>query len=121
MSRNAFSTRSLRRRIRRLLGGAAGGILVLAFAAASGAGPREQAKRMHDRLAGVPPAADVLDAMAGLIQSGDPLGAADLAMQDPAFYRVSLKNFFTPFAKTQGIKVLEDFATRLRAYQLAPA
>src|SRR5262245_54257675 len=37
---------------------------LLALAAATaGAGPREQAKRIHDRLAGVPPSASVLDAM----------------------------------------------------------
>ena len=34
------------------------------------AGPREQAKRMHDRLAGVPPTAAVLDAMAADIAGG---------------------------------------------------
>ena len=38
-------------------------VALAAFAASAGAGPREQAKRMHDRIAGVPPSAAVLDAM----------------------------------------------------------
>lgn len=61
------------------------------------AGPREQAKRIHDRLAGVPPAADVLDAMEADVASGDALSAAETAMQNPAFYNVTLKNFATPW------------------------
>ena len=60
------------------------------------AGPREQAKRIHDRLAGVPPTNTVLDQMAALIGS-DPEAAADIAMQNPAFYNVTLKNFATPW------------------------
>jgi len=32
---------------------------------------------------------------------GDPLAAADLAMQDPAFYHTSLKNFFTPWTNQE--------------------
>ena len=59
---------------------AVGGIFVLALASASWAGPREQAKRMHDRLTGIPPSATVLDAMETLIATNDVLGAADLAM-----------------------------------------
>lgn len=34
------------------------------------AGTREQAKRLHDRLAGVPPSTAVLDSMTAKIQSG---------------------------------------------------
>ena len=37
---------------------------LVACAAAAHAGPREQAKRMHDRIAGVPPSATVLGQMA---------------------------------------------------------
>ncbi len=74
----------------------AGLALALSIATAS-AGPREQAKRMHDRLAGVPPTAAVLDAMEAEIASGDALAAADIAMENSAFYSVTLKNFATPW------------------------
>ena len=61
------------------------------------AGPREQAKRMHDRLVGVPAGPAVLDAMAADIAAGDPVGAASRAMRNPVFYTSSLKNFVTPW------------------------
>ena len=61
------------------------------------AGPREQAKRMHDRLAGVPPTETVLDAMATQISNGNPQAAANIAMENSAFYNVTLKNFVTPW------------------------
>ncbi len=73
--------------------------LLLTFALAVGqaeAGPREQAKRMHDRLAGVPPTATDLDDMAALLP-GNPTAAADIAMSNPAFYSVTLKNFASPW------------------------
>jgi hypothetical protein len=70
----------------------------LALAAApAAAGPREQAKRIHDRLVGVPPPAAVLDAMAAEIAAGDPIAAAYRAMQHPAFYTTALRNFVTPW------------------------
>ena len=68
-----------------------------AFACAAAAGPREQAKRMHDRIAGVPPAESVLDAMATDIAAGRTLQAALRAMDNPAFYSVTLKNLVTPW------------------------
>jgi hypothetical protein len=58
---------------------------------------RTQAKRLHDRLAGVPPSAATLDAMATLIGSGDAMAAANIAMQAPSFYSATLKNFVTPW------------------------
>jgi hypothetical protein len=61
------------------------------------AGTREQAKRMHDRLAGVPPSNAVLDQMESLISTGDVRGAADIAMDHSAFYSVTLKNWVTPW------------------------
>lgn len=64
------------------------------------AGAREQAKRIHDRLAGVPPSASVLDAMETDIATGGisgPETAAYRAMQNSAFYNVTLKNFATPW------------------------
>ena len=61
------------------------------------AGPREQAKRIHDRLTGVPPSSQVLDQMESLISEGLVSEAADIAMQDAAFYSVTLKNWITPW------------------------
>ncbi len=61
------------------------------------AGPREQAKRIHDRLAGVPPTAAVLDAMEVDLINSDQIGAAYRAMDHSAFYSVTLKNFVTPW------------------------
>ena len=66
------------------------------------AGAREQAKRMHDRLAGMPPTEAVLDQMAVEIAGGDPTrrrAARDRQEPAPAsaFYNVTLKNFATPW------------------------
>ena len=58
---------------------------------------REQARRMHDRLTGVPPSNDILGQMATMIESGDAEAAAMLAMDNPAFYNVTLKNFIAPW------------------------
>jgi len=65
--------------------------------AAAQADARSQAKRMHDRLAGVPPTEAVLASMANDIAAGRTTEAADTAMQHRAFYDVTLKNFATPW------------------------
>jgi hypothetical protein len=61
------------------------------------AGPREQAQRIHDRLAGVPPSDGVLTTMTGMVAGNNELGAADVAMNDPHFATVTLKNFAAPW------------------------
>ena len=66
-------------------------------AAAAHADARSKAKRMHDRLAGVPPTELVLTAMASDIAAGRPTDAAYTAMQHRAFYDVTLKNFAMPW------------------------
>ena len=66
------------------------------------AGDREQAKRIHDRLAGVPPTAATLDAMAAEIAGGNPMAAAEIAMENSAFYSVTLKNWATPWTNRDG-------------------
>ncbi len=71
--------------------------LATLLAPAAWAGPREQARRMHDRLAGVPPSEAVLTAMAQQISNNNATGAAYIAMQNPEFYRVALKNWATPW------------------------
>ena len=76
-------------------------VLLAGLATTAAAGPREQAKRMHDRLAGVPPTAAVLNQMEALIGTGDASGAADIAMQNPSFYKVTLKNFASPWTNRE--------------------
>jgi hypothetical protein len=82
-------------------------VLVASFAVASvaTAGSRERAKRMHDRLVGVPPSADVLNEMADLIDVDTEVAfrqAAELAMETPAFYNTALKRFVTPWTNAAG-------------------
>ena len=75
------------------------------IATEAAAGSREQARRIHDRLAGVPPSDTVLDLMEQYIDEGKGvlagshtmLDAADLAMANPAFYSVTLKNIAAPW------------------------
>ena len=71
--------------------------MLMIVACDASSGPREQAKRMHDRLAGVPPSAAVLDQMAAMIGTGDSRGAALVAMDNNAFYDVTLKNLAMPW------------------------
>ena len=72
-------------------------LLTLAVGSVAQAGPREQAKRIHDRLAGVPASDAVIDSMAAKISANDVIGAANEAMEHRAFYDVTLKNFVTPW------------------------
>ncbi len=69
----------------------------LAFAVTANAGPREQAKLIHDRIAGVPPKDSVLALMETEIVNGDPSAAAYIAMDNTSFYNVTLKNFASPW------------------------
>jgi hypothetical protein len=90
------------RRDRRWNHGHAAGIAAIALlaglvAATAQAGSREQAKRMHDRIAGVPASATTLDAMAADIAAGRTRDAAYLAMENPSFYSVTLKNLAMPW------------------------
>ncbi len=77
------------------------GIGLLALNLSVEAGPREQAKRIHDRIAGVPPSAPILNSMEADIVSGDVIAAANTAMQNPAFYNVTLKNMVTPWTNEE--------------------
>jgi hypothetical protein len=61
----------------------------------------DRARRMHDRLAGVPPDAGTLATMATHIGNNRADLAAELALQNPAFYNVSLKNFVTPWTNEE--------------------
>ena len=84
--------------------------LLLCGASIALAGPREQAARIHDRLAGVPADDATITAM---VTAGLPAGAADIAMDNPNFYAVTLKNFAAPWTnRDQSAFVpLNDYVT----------
>ncbi len=65
--------------------------------ASAHAGSLEQAKRIHDRLAGVPPDEEVLVLMMQDIDGGNPLTAAGRAMENDGFYNVTIKNWAAPW------------------------
>ncbi|MDG5500962.1 hypothetical protein [Marinobacter sp. BGYM27] len=70
--------------------------LLTTFVIAPGAAnaiSRDQAKRIHERITGVPPTAEKLTEMAG----EDAITAALDATENPAFYDVTLKNFAAPW------------------------
>jgi hypothetical protein len=78
--------------------------LVLTLTLASSiayAGPREQARRIHDRLVGIPPTSAVIDSMAIKVGNGDAVGAAMEAMENPAFYNTTLREFATPWTNRE--------------------
>jgi len=72
-------------------------LLFLANPVSAGDVERRQAKRLHDRLAGIPPAETVLGDMEAALLSGNSIAAAMIAIEDSAFYNVTLKNFATPW------------------------
>ena len=84
--------------------------LLLCSASIALAGPREQAARIHDRLAGVPADDATITAM---VNAGLPDGAATIAMNNPNFYAVTLKNFAAPWTnRDQNAFVpLNDYVT----------
>ncbi|MDH4021622.1 MAG: hypothetical protein OEV14_00705 [Gammaproteobacteria bacterium] len=71
--------------------------VTLLASAVAGAGAREQARRIHERLAGVPPSETVLADMQADVAGGNAVGAANTAMDDSNFYSVTLKNFAAPW------------------------
>jgi len=64
------------------------------------AGPNEQAARLYGRITGVPPSATVLAQLSADIAQGNSgaIAAAQLAMQSPNFYNVTLRNFAAPMS-----------------------
>ncbi|WP_238376334.1 hypothetical protein [Marinagarivorans algicola] len=67
------------------------------------AGAVEQAKRLHERIAGVPPSdsGSVLQSMADDIAAGNAKKAAYTAMQNDAFYNVTLVNWAAPWTNRE--------------------
>ena len=62
---------------------------------------RRQAKRLHDRLAGIPPEESVLDDMEAELMAGNAIDAAMIAIEHEAFYNVTLKNFAAPWTNRE--------------------
>ncbi|NKB97572.1 MAG: hypothetical protein GKR90_03600 [Pseudomonadales bacterium] len=86
--------------------------LSLVIALPSWADSTDQAKRLHDRIAGVPPDATTLANMRDEIDiGGGPMAAALIATQAPAFYTITLKNFAAPWTnRDQSVFVpLDDY------------
>ena len=77
--------------------------------------PRDQAYRMHSRLAGIPPTPAVLDQMETLIVAGKTEDAAKVAMNNPSFYNLTLKNWVAPWTnKDQSVRAaLNDYSATI--------
>ena len=70
------------------------GALALLGANALAAGPNaDQATRMYNRIAGVPPT----NALLGQMMATDPVSAALIATQDPSFYNNTIRNMAAPW------------------------
>jgi hypothetical protein len=71
------------------------GALALIGGTALAAGPNpDQATRIYNRIAGVPPTAQQLSQMTG---AADPVTAAIVATNDPAFYNDTIRNMAAPW------------------------
>jgi hypothetical protein len=80
--------------VRRMGRAGAAGALLLLGASAFAANPNsDQATRIYNRIAGVPPSATVLAQMTAT----DAVSAALLATQDPAFYNNTVRNLAAPW------------------------
>jgi hypothetical protein len=67
----------------------------------AGASSLEQAKRLHDRLVGVPASEQVLNEMVTLLDQGKSVEAAYKAMESAHFYSTTLKLFSTPWTNEE--------------------
>jgi len=65
------------------------------------ANSRDQATTIHLRLTGVAPTEAILAQMTLSIESGNVEEAAYLAMENPAFYNITLKNWSAPWANRE--------------------
>ncbi len=65
------------------------------------AGPREQARFIHDRIAGVPPTNSVLNSMTTDISGGNITSAVNTAMANSNFLNVTVKNMVIPWTNKE--------------------
>ncbi len=76
--------------------------LIFSIACSSAwSGSLEQAKQIHDRIAGVPPTQATLVAMKDHIDAGNPRSAVELAMSHDGFYNTTLKNWVAPWTNRE--------------------
>ena len=61
----------------------------------------EQAKRLHDRITGVPASEQTLSEMVSLLNSNQAIAAAYQAMESEHFYSTTLKKFSTPWTNKE--------------------
>jgi hypothetical protein len=73
---------------------AAAGMMLSASIAAAAGPTADQATRMYARIAGIPPNASELQQM---MAAADPVTAALIATQDPAFYNNTIRNLAMPW------------------------
>lgn len=90
-----LSSREIRQKFKACLLTAAG----MAIAVTTQAGTKEQARRLHERLAGVPPASPaMLSQVEAQIAAGRPKDAAMIIMNTESFYNVTLRNMFNAWS-----------------------
>jgi len=85
------------RLIRRGALGVACAVATAMLSSAALAGPNEQAMRLYNRIAGVPPSPSELQQMAADIQANNAMAAAAIATNSPNFYNTVLKNWAMPW------------------------
>lgn len=92
------------------VGAIALGLMIAVSSTVVQAGAREEAKRMFDRIAGVPPTEAQLDAMVAIMDANfdgetddtdAAITAAAEALDSPSFYNVTLKNMVTPWTNEE--------------------
>jgi len=90
-------------------------LCLLLFISHANSSSLEQAKRLHDRITGVPPSIQTLVEMSTLIDQNKVTEAAYLAMQSPEFYSSTLKIFANPWTnKEQDIfQPLNDYSATI--------
>ena len=86
-------------------------IAVFAPTFGANADSRSQAKRIHDRLAGVPPTPSQLEDLQAAVEN-NPLQAAFQAMEHPDFYNVTLKNFVAPWTTGKQMSLCRSMIVR---------
>src|SRR5690606_15583555 len=74
---------------------------------------RDQAKKMFDRLTGVPPTAEVLNQMEDLIEQGRGEEAARIAIESSYFYNLGLRNWISAWTNIDknAMVDLNDYTT----------
>jgi len=76
-------------------------LLVILFAASVHAAPRDRAKRMYDRIVGLPPSeaqlTEMVNRMGPTPTKATLFDAAMVAVESPDFYNTALVNFVTPW------------------------